>query len=135
MYKKFIVAFVLFILLGGAVYIFVSSNDTQSNQSTNTPEMPERPPERLITERGIITCIPKIGDGPQTQECAIGLRNTEGVYFGLRYLSDHDENFALVSTDTDVEINGTLVYEEMFGPDVNRYDIVGIIEIDTISEI
>lgn len=130
--KLLFIALILIALLCGtiAAYLYISSDKV-----VDTNEVPAQYQEGPITERGIITCIPKIGDGPQTMECALGLRNTEGIYFGLRFLSDHDDNFALVSPEIVVEITGTLVHEDFFGPDGNRYDAVGIIEIETISEI
>lgn len=135
MNKKLLIGILVIVLLSGVIYALVYLLNTQSNQNSDVPETPIRPAEGLITERGSITCIPKIGTGPQTMECALGLRNTEGIYFGLRFLSDHDDNFALVSPEIVVEITGTLVHEDFFGPDGNRYDAVGIIEIETISEI
>lgn len=103
-----------------------------------TQEFPNEPleiSEGPITESGVITCIPKIGTGAQTMECALGLKNSEGLYYGLKYLSDHDENFSFVSPEITVLITGILVDEEMFGPDGNRYDTVGTIEIENITEI
>jgi hypothetical protein len=100
--------------------------------------VPSEPAEIIaspITVRGVIGCIPKIGTGPQTMECALGLQSTEGIYYGLKYLSDHDENFELVSPEINVEITGTLVDEEMFGPDGNKYDTAGTIEIGSVVEI
>lgn len=132
--KLLITSIVLLALLSGVVYLYVFSDNT-ANQSTDTNEVPSEYTEEPITERGVITCIPKIGSGPQTMECALGLQNAEGTYFGLRFLSDHDENFALVSPEITVEVTGLLIHEEMFGPDGNRYDTKGIIEIKTISEI
>jgi len=135
MNNKFLISIIVIGLLGGAVSVLALLNYTQFNPPADTPEIPEQTEERPITEQGVITCIPKIGTGPQTMECALGLQNAEGVYYGLRYLSDHDENFTLVSPEITVLITGTLVDEEMFGPDGNRYDTIGTIEIATITEL
>ena len=126
--KNILIVLAIIIIGTGAYFLFFQKQDVDE------PYTPTQITEGPITDRGVITCIPKIGTGPQTMECALGLKNTEGVYYGLRYLSDHDENFALVSPDIEVEITGTLVADEMFGPDGNRYDTVGTIEIETISQ-
>ena len=125
------------IILGVAIVVAIGVYLVLSEQR-ETPDIPSRSSiiqEGPITERGIITCIPKIGTGPQTMECALGFKNTDGVYYGLRYLSDHDENFTLLSHEITLEITGNLIDEEMFGPDGNRYDTVGTIEIGSISEV
>ncbi len=127
--KLFISLIVIVIIIVG-VYIAFSKKEP-----LDTPSDPVQISEGPITESGIITCIPKLGTGPQTMECALGLKNNEGVYYGLKYLSDHDENFSLVSPEITVEVTGVLILEEIFGPDGNKYDTVGTIEIETISEI
>lgn len=135
MNNKALIALVIMALVGVGVYFLITNLTAPARNIPEDTENPARPSEGPITERGTITCIPKIGTGPQTMECALGLRNSKSVYYGLRYLSDHDENFALVSPEINVEVTGTLVHEETFGPDGNRYDTVGIIEINSISEI
>ncbi|MFN3188527.1 MAG: hypothetical protein ACK42D_03255 [Candidatus Paceibacteria bacterium] len=133
--KNIILGVLVILLISGVAYAFLSVDRTSFNSDINQPQASDRPEEGPITEQGIITCIPKIGDGPQTMECALGLRNSDGTYFGLRHLSDNDEDFSLVSPEITVEVSGMLVHEDMYGPDGNRYDTVGIIEIMTISEI
>jgi len=132
---KLLISIVTIALIAIIAYVIFSSTITDFDQQPDPSETPNEITEGPITEQGVITCIPKIGDGPQTMECALGLQTTEGLYYGLRYLSDHDQQFALVSPDITVEITGTLIDEEMYGPDGNRYDTLGIIEIETISEI
>lgn len=39
------------------------------------------PPPGPITISGSITCLPKKGSGPQTMECAIGLKGLDGQHF------------------------------------------------------
>lgn len=127
--KLFISLIVIVIISIGAFVVF------SKKEPADTQPAPIQISEDPITERGIITCIPKLGTGPQTMECALGLKNNEGIYYGLKYLSDHDENFSLVSPEITVEVTGVLIDEEMFGPDGNKYDTVGTIEVEAISEI
>jgi hypothetical protein len=128
MNKRLLIALIGLVLIVGVSLAFVFFNNTFSGTSESTTEGD-------VTKRGVITCLPKIGDGPHTLECALGLQSTEGAHYGLRGLSDHDEKFTLVSPDIQVEITGNLIHEDMFGPDGNRYDTAGIIEIKSISEI
>jgi len=135
--KVFIILIVVLIASVGMYFVWFEKH-TLYFPNNPTEIIPNNPTEIIagpITERGVITCIPKIGTGPQTMECALGLKNTEGIYYGLRYLSDYDENFTLVSHEIIVEITGTLIGEEMFGPDGKKYDTAGTIEIESISEI
>jgi hypothetical protein len=87
-----------------------------------------------VTIRGAITCLPKVGTGPQTLECAIGLKGDDGKYYGLRNLFDHDPEYKFSGTNTKVEVSGTLTQEELKGPDGNRYDTAGVIHISSIKE-
>ncbi len=88
-----------------------------------------------VTVRGAIACLPKRGTGPQTMECAIGLRSQEGRHYGLKDLFEKDPTYSFSQTDKRVEVVGTLVQEDMRGPDGNQYDIVGVIVVDSIREL
>lgn len=92
-------------------------------------------PAGEITVSGEITCLPKVGRGAQTMECAIGLQDDDGLYYGLRNLSDHGTAGEFMDTSIRVEVSGELVHEEIFGPDGNRYNTVGVIEITSIQKI
>jgi hypothetical protein len=93
------------------------------------------PNTQPITITGEITCLPKVGDGAQTMECAIGLLSTDGLYYGLNDLFEHDPEYNLAIGGTQVEVTGNFSPEEMIGPDGNNYDIVGVIYITSIREI
>lgn len=92
------------------------------------------PSPEPITITGKISCLPKVGDGPQTLECALGLLGDDGNYYGLKNLSEVDPNYMLTSANIKLEVTGTLVDEEMKGPDGNLYDIVGTIEVASAKE-
>ena len=68
-------------------------------------------------------------------ECAIGIKGIDGNYYGLKNLFKFDPEYKFSRAGLKVEISGTLLQEEMRGPDGNKYNIVGIIEIDSIKEI
>ncbi len=90
------------------------------------------PPE-AVTVLGEMTCLPKIGTGPQTLECALGLRGDGGRYYGLKNLER--TGYVFSEPDLRFEVSGVLSSEEMFGPDGNRYDTVGVIDVTAIREI
>jgi len=87
-----------------------------------------------ITISGEITCLPKIGTGPQTMECAIGMKGNDGQYYGLKNLFEIGE-YKFSQVGLQIEVFGMLSIENMLGPDGNRYDIVGVIDVTSIKEI
>jgi len=92
------------------------------------------PSPGLITISGEITCLPKIGTGAQTLECAIGLLGEDNRYYGLRNLFENDpQGYLKFGTGAHVQITGTFQSETMTGPDGNKYDISGIIEVEKIE--
>ncbi|MEX2369317.1 MAG: hypothetical protein WD552_02930 [Candidatus Paceibacterota bacterium] len=101
--------------------------------ATNTPAISTEAVGEPITVRGQITCLPKIGDGPQTQECAIGLEDESGDYYSLEAPADAGIDYQLLGTGMTVEVSGRLTDEEQLGPDGNRYDTVGTIVIESIE--
>lgn len=90
-----------------------------------------------IAVRGEITCLPKRATGPQTLECAIGLKaDDNGGFYALKNLFGHDPNYyALSQTGARLEVIGSVTQEEMHGPDGNPYDIVGVITITSIQQL
>ncbi len=130
---------VLVLVLVGAGTYFLLNKDGASPSgnpiATSTPITPTPPPgtSAPINITGEITCLPKKGSGPQTLECAIGLKGNNGLYYGLKNLSLYP-NFA-ISTGTMVEVSGNFMAEEMFGPGNSRYDIAGTIDITSIKEV
>ena len=87
-----------------------------------------------ITVSGKIICLPKIGSTIQTMECAIGLQSVDGKRYGLKNLSRVDPQNKLSQIELDVQISGIFSSEEMKGPDGNKYDIVGVIDVDSITK-
>ena len=85
------------------------------------------PQEIYIT--GTITCLPhREQEGPQTLECAYGLKTDDGIYYAL---SDSDPDFANLTkagTGDRVVVNG------IFTPsDSGEHQSVGVIMIENLS--
>ncbi len=89
---------------------------------SNTPPAPN-PTD--IAVGGTLACLPhKNTTGPQTLECAIGLRTDDGRYYGLQQLSTQDSQ---TSFNTRVYISGTTE-----PPTADTlYDVVGTIKVSS----
>lgn len=92
------------------------------------------PEPASITITGTIDCLPKRGSGPQTLECAIGLRAENGLYYGLKNLATLDPENRFSAGGLPVIVTGMVTQEDFRGPDGNRYDIVGVVELSSIIE-
>lgn len=89
------------------------------------------PDSSLITVSGTITCLPKVGIGPQTMECAIGIKGDDGKYYGLKNLFERGGH-EFSQAGMRVEVSGIFGLEEMKGPDGNRYDVVGVVDVTSV---
>ena len=123
----FILAGVLVLLVGG----FFVLNNYIYQEKQGDPIPPQSGP---ITIKGEITCLPKKGSGPQTMECAIGLKGEDGNHYALKNLFEHDPNYTFSTTGMQVEVVGTFTPEEVSGPGNSTYDVVGSISITSIKE-
>jgi len=140
----------LIVLFGVGVFIGIQRAETKKIQQINSfeacaqlypvmesyPEQCRTPdgrnfvkqiPNQQITITGESVCLPhKNKDGPQTMECAYGIKETGGNYYGLRdpemkFMSD-------LATGKTITVSGIITDE----PESN-YDIVGVIEIQSLS--
>lgn len=83
-------------------------------------------PNQEVRVKGEIVCLPKKGDGPQTLECAFGLKALDGKHYGLL----NSQNPLLVQTGEVVVVKGLL---EPADPNTS-YDIAGNINVTTVFE-
>lgn len=107
----------------------------EMDQVESEPGATSTPSTNEVTIRGAITCLPKIGTGPQTLECAMGLKATDGKNYGLRNLSESSPQFQFMNPNASVEVMGVVKQEVIKGPDGNRYDTAGVIYVSSIREI
>ena len=117
-------------LIGAGVY-FALNRQTPAAPAP-TPKIPASGP---ITINGEIACLPKKGSGAQTLECAIGLKGLDGQYYGLKNLSEYDQEYKFSVGGLPVEAAGVFSQEEISAPDGNKYDVTGVIELTSIKEI
>lgn len=86
------------------------------------------PGSEEVTMRGTVVCLPhRDTDGPQTLECAFGIRDASGTYYALRDPSPDQQLISSVATDSEVEVSGVLEVGEH-----ERYQSAGVLEIRSI---
>lgn len=119
------------IVLAIASAYFILSRQSPLTPITTPTPIPGAPTAGQITVIGEITCLPKSGSSQQTLECAIGLKGPNGKYYGLRNLPEY--RFSVEGLR--VVVSGSLNPEEMKGPEGNKYDVVGVIDVTSIKEI
>lgn len=117
--------FVLIIIfIGGALWVLLSEEQTNPDTIHSVPE------EGMVTLSGTIVCLPhKDTSGPQTLECAFGLKDENEQYYALT-TEDDTEPPIITSfpTGTMVTVAGDFTKTE--DP---VYDVVGLIEVDSIT--
>jgi len=87
------------------------------------------PPAGNITVRGQMICLPHRNTrGPQTLECAFGVVDGEGRYFGLRDSDAMYRNLSGVPTNVPVEVRGVFTPRE----DI-KYKSIGVIEVTSVA--
>lgn len=82
------------------------------------------------TLTGEVVCLPpKDKDGPNTRECAMGLRTNAGEHYALDFMMMSQENPGIDSGDR-FTANGLITPVEMLSSDRwQKYDIVGIFSV------
>ncbi len=93
---------------------------------------------RQITVDGKFTCLPhRNTSGPQTMECAFGIKETntgDNYALNLEALSESDKT--LVSSGANIRVSGLMVPAEALSSDNwQKYNMEGIISVKTVSRI
>lgn len=130
-----IIVIVIAVILAGAGAYFVLNQQAQLTPTPTPTPTWRTPASGPITVNGEITCLPKKGTGSQTMECAIGLKDFDGRYYGLKDLFKLDPEYKFSVGGLRVEVSGSFNPEEMKGPDGNKYDVVGTIDVISIRQI
>lgn len=126
LYKFFIDLLILLIIVALAGVIFLINQGNISNSNSKSTELP--PTSSQITVVGTQACLPhKDQTGPQTLECAIGLKTTHG-YYGLKNIPQADLISNKLSTTKPFMVTGTLET----GTD-SKYDTLGTITVSSIT--
>lgn len=87
------------------------------------------PVEGSISVKGTTLCLPHTDtDGPQTLECAYGLKDEKGQYYAIRDLDPTYKNISRLAMNSEVTLVGNFRQETS-----KTYPIVGAIEISEIK--
>ena len=95
-------------------------------EKSNAPAPPsgnnnDQPISMDMTIEGEVVCLPhKDTDGPQTLECAYGIKLADGTYYGLSDSSENYEHISALPTGKKAKLTGTLKLEPS-----DRYQSVG----------
>jgi hypothetical protein len=120
---------VLIVLIAAASAAIIGGLKT-ANQP-NTPSAPYQDGQTVSIE-GIFLCLPhKNTSGPQTTECAFGLKDDSGTYYALQDASLDYSNISGQPTNTRVRVKGT------FKPRQNptNYQDSGLIRVTSVDKL
>lgn len=117
-------------LLSGVVALFLFSPGQSDPSSTNqNPVLTVAPPTNgPITIKGMVVCLPHLNtEGPQTLECAYGLKDELGRYYGLKDTDPGYKNISNAPMDLVVEVSG--VFNQGTS---SQYQSIGVITITSL---
>jgi|SRR3989344_1427780 len=84
-----------------------------------------------IVIRGVMVCLPHNDtSGPQTMECAFGLKDETGRYFALKDTDPEHKNISGVPANERIEIEGD--FKLQLG---SKYQDIGVIEVTKITKV
>ena len=120
---------VLRIVLMAILMVTAAAIVLVNRRSVSPPESVTPLPSGEIIVVGKMECLPhKDTDGPQTLECAFGLKDAEGRYFALRDSDPNYQNLSSAPMGVVVEVEG------IFTPrDDSIYQDIGVVEVRRIS--
>ncbi len=99
------------------------------------PPVANVPYEGAVSLEGVSVCLPHVkSGGPQTLECAYGLRTDNGFNYALDTSKAPLDNESGPGTNKRIKIEGTLVTIEAISNDYwRKYDIKGIIQVNSFE--
>lgn len=119
-------------------FVFWNKGDTafiQEGQATTFSDCNEnkelQPTKGDVTVKGELFCLPhKNKTGPQTMECAFGLKADGGVYYALSDKDPMYKNLSSVPMNKQVEITGSIKLNSD-----TKYDTIGTIFVTSIKQL
>jgi hypothetical protein len=136
--QKLYLTTIILIALLAIIFIFIRSNTTGVSMPSKSYDPLQSGSDQvkegeLVTLRGKITCLPKKGNGPQTTECAFGLKSQSGDYYSLNGLDTFDPDYTYSNAGTEIEVTGLLVGEKQTGTNENIYDTKAAIILQSLK--
>ena len=126
---KIVVIAVALAIIIGAFWLYPSEKSVTNDRVIGTPE--ETYEATLI---GIPECLPhRDQTGPQTLECAFGIKLDDGTYYGLD-MSDIPGDYQ--SHEGYISVHGMLTPIEMLSSDWwQQYDVKGIMKVSEATKL
>ncbi len=82
--KNIVIGLVVLVAAAAAVYFFVPNASSYLPQFGTTKNLDATP--QNVTLSGTYTCLPHLDTtGPQTEECAFGLKTDDSVYYAVNF--------------------------------------------------
>jgi hypothetical protein len=125
---KILIPLILFFIFATFGGIIVENWLSSNSGLTNIPKK-DQPRAGEITIKGTMVCLPhKNTEGPQTLECAFGLKDGKGNYYGLRDSDPEYKNVSGLPMNQEVTIKGEFTPRED-----NIYQSIGVITIEDVE--
>lgn len=103
-----------------------------SSPPQQTPQAPIVPPQgTAVSIEGTMVCLPHKGtSGPQTMECAFGLKADDGRYYALSDTDPQYRNVSGVPMNVRVKVEGTFIARTD-----SKYQDIGIIYVTAVTRL
>ncbi len=127
------------LLLGVLLLILIGLGASMLFGREGTELLPEEEKAALIpgprSFDGTYECLPhRDTSGPQTLECAFGIQTDDGDHHGLSLTALAPSLADTLQTGTRIRVQGVYVPVEALSSDAwQRYDIEGILQVDTLE--
>lgn len=127
---------VLVVAIGALTAVLISNGNASkepnsSSQANNSPKNGSAQPadaSPTTATEGAFECLPAKGDGPQTFECAWGLKADDGKVYELR--TDDPNPLSSVAMGSRIRVTGTIIEVAS-----DKYDIIGAIRIEKVEQL
>lgn len=127
----------LLVLLGWGVYATFNTQKSDNNSNTGLVIDPNDVPQE-VSLQGEFVCLPnRDTTGPQTMECALGIKSDNDLYFAIDAQGEAARNTLMsLQTGLRIQIDGLLVPIEQISSNVwQKYDVAGIISTSNIQRV
>ena len=126
--KKLLLLSIIAILIGLNIFVYYLNNLAPTIRNTDT--------QAYIKIRGEYVCLPPNDTQKEiTLECALGLKGTDGAYYGLNTGALETDITTKLKTGDIVETEGNLIPIEESEPSWQKYNIKGIILTSSLYKI
>lgn len=114
-----------------------TATSSASNNNNEKPTTDKKYAPQRITVEGQYVCLPhKDTTGPQTEECALGIRTTEGTYYALDTGVLQTGVLMDLATGTRIKVEGPMTPIEMLSSNHwQKYNVKGIITVTSAAEL